>query len=91
MLCELDKSGNVGDRYVNIFSNGCRPRITGCTINFVDILGLRELPANGMFASTTTDHEDLHIETASNKPDVSRSHSNKTDAALANQPARCLT
>ena len=54
----------------------------------MNVLGLRELPADGMFASTTTDHEDLHIETASNKPDVSWSQNDESNAASGTQPQR---
>jgi hypothetical protein len=61
MLSKLNQSSNVRDGNVYVFSNRCRTSISGSTVDLTDILGLRKLPADGMFASTTTDHEDLHF------------------------------
>jgi hypothetical protein len=65
MLGELNQSSNVRDGNVYIFRNGSGTSISGRTVDLTDILGLRKLPADGMFASTTTDHEDLHFEPTS--------------------------
>lgn len=57
---ELHEPVNVGDRDVDVLGIEARPCIAGGTEDPGHLVGLSDLPGQGVFASTLTDDKDLH-------------------------------